>query len=211
MGERCACERCVDDVKSSTRTKYDAQWAAHDERAAADRRQSLAVVSDPLLRTLMPFAGKTVVDLGAGTGGFAFRAAELSPPARVIGVDFSAIGLSVARATSCGSRFRDMDFEFVLGDLERLPLAGKCADVILSQATFNLLPDKRKGMREMARIMAEERGATFHVPPVTLCVDNGAMIAVLGAMMLGAGATTPVEASGVRQRFRTDEVEVTWR
>jgi glycoprotease/Kae1 family metallohydrolase len=66
-------------------------------------------------------------------------------------------------------------------------------------------------LREMARVMAEERGATFHVPPVDLCVDNGAMIAVLGTMMLGAGAITSLEASGVRQRFRTDEVEVTWR
>jgi tRNA A37 threonylcarbamoyltransferase TsaD len=42
-------------------------------------------------------------------------------------------------------------------------------------------------------------------------VDNGAMIALLGSMMANADVTTPLEASGVRQRFRTDEVEVTWR
>ena len=66
-------------------------------------------------------------------------------------------------------------------------------------------------LREMARIMAEERGARFHVPPVDLCVDNGAMIAVLGLIMHEAGVSTALEASGVRQRFRTDEVEVTWR
>ena len=200
MGERCACERCVDDVKSSTRTKYDAQWAAHDERAAADRRQSLAVVSDPLLRTLMPFAGKTVVDLGAGTGGFAFRAAELSPPARVIGVDFSAIGLSVARATSCGSRFRDMDFEFVLGDLERLPLASKCADVILSQATFNLLPDKKMGMREMARIA--KPGAKVAIsdsfrPTKPRCGEDGSWEACIAGAMTVSDFSTLALASGM--------------
>jgi universal protein Kae1 len=66
-------------------------------------------------------------------------------------------------------------------------------------------------LREMARIMAQERGAECYVPSAALCVDNGAMIAVLAHMMLGAGATTPIESSGVRQRFRTDEVEVTWR
>jgi universal protein Kae1 len=66
-------------------------------------------------------------------------------------------------------------------------------------------------LKEMTAIMAEERGARSFVPPPSLCVDNGAMIAVLGRMMMDAGTTTPLEASGVRQRFRTDEVEVTWR
>jgi len=66
-------------------------------------------------------------------------------------------------------------------------------------------------LREMTSIMADERGATSYAPPRSLCVDNGAMIAVLGQMMLGAGTTTPLEASAVDQRFRTDEVEVTWR
>lgn len=66
-------------------------------------------------------------------------------------------------------------------------------------------------LREMATIMAGERGARCFAPPPRLCVDNGAMIAVLGEMMLDAGATTPLEESGVMQRFRTDEVEVTWR
>jgi N6-L-threonylcarbamoyladenine synthase/N6-L-threonylcarbamoyladenine synthase/protein kinase Bud32 len=66
-------------------------------------------------------------------------------------------------------------------------------------------------LREMAGLMAAERGARSWVPPVDLCVDNGAMIAVLGMVMHGAGVRTSLEDSGVRQRFRTDEVEVTWR
>ncbi len=66
-------------------------------------------------------------------------------------------------------------------------------------------------LREMADLMAGERGARSWVPPIDLCVDNGAMIAILGMVMLEAGVRTPLEASGVHQRFRTDEVEVTWR
>ena len=66
-------------------------------------------------------------------------------------------------------------------------------------------------LAEMASIMARERGAEAFVPELRFCVDNGAMIAILGAMMLGAGVTTPVVGSAVRQRFRTDEVEVSWR
>lgn len=66
-------------------------------------------------------------------------------------------------------------------------------------------------LREMTSIMAEERGAVAYAPPASLCVDNGAMIAMLGSMMVEAGVTTPLEGSAVDQRFRTDEVEVTWR
>jgi N6-L-threonylcarbamoyladenine synthase len=66
-------------------------------------------------------------------------------------------------------------------------------------------------LREMVAIMAEERGAVSYAPPRALCVDNGAMIAVLGRMMMDAGVTTSLEGSAVDQRFRTDEVEVAWR
>jgi universal protein Kae1 len=66
-------------------------------------------------------------------------------------------------------------------------------------------------LREMAAIMAKERGARSFAPPKDLCIDNGAMIGLLGATMLEVDAITPLEDSGVLQRFRTDEVEVTWR
>lgn len=200
MNEGCRCDGCSDDVKSSTHRRYEAQWAAHDERAAAERRLNLAAVSDPLLRTLMPFTGKTLVDLGTGTGGFAFRAAELSPPARAVGVDFSARGLSVARATAAGRTFKEMDFEFVLGDLERLPLVNGFADIVLSQATFNLLPDKRKGMREMARIA--KQGAKVAIsdsfrPTKPRCGDDGSWEACIAGAMTVSDFSTLALASGM--------------
>jgi ubiquinone/menaquinone biosynthesis C-methylase UbiE len=148
---QCSCD-AKPSVKTSTRVKYDAQWERQDERAAAERRRDLASIADPMLRVILPFTGKTVVDLGIGTGSMAFRAVELSPPGRLVGVDFSSRGLCISRAISRSERFAPVDFEVVLGDLERIPLKGRCADVILSQATFNLLPDKRAGMAEMARI-----------------------------------------------------------
>jgi N6-L-threonylcarbamoyladenine synthase len=44
-----------------------------------------------------------------------------------------------------------------------------------------------------------------------LCVDNGAMIAWTGLVMHRAGVRMRIEDTGVNQRFRTDEVVVTWR
>lgn len=69
---------------------------------------------------------------------------------------------------------------------------------------------QNKRLQEMVRVMAEERGARMFVPTGPLCVDNGAMIAWTGLLMHGSGLRTPVEASGVRQKFRTDEVDLLW-
>jgi N6-L-threonylcarbamoyladenine synthase len=70
---------------------------------------------------------------------------------------------------------------------------------------------QNKRLREMVGKMAEERGATMYVPEPKLCIDNGAMIAWTGLVMHRAGITMKVEETQVDQRFRTDEVEVTWR
>ena len=42
-------------------------------------------------------------------------------------------------------------------------------------------------------------------------IDNGAMIAQAGWEMLRSGQTTPIEDTWITQRYRIDEVEVTWR
>ncbi|NLL94682.1 MAG: bifunctional N(6)-L-threonylcarbamoyladenine synthase/serine/threonine protein kinase [Thermoplasmatales archaeon] len=66
-------------------------------------------------------------------------------------------------------------------------------------------------LREMAATMASERGARMFVPDARLCVDNGAMIAWLGRLMYESGVRMPIGETVVEQRFRTDEVDVTWR
>jgi len=65
-------------------------------------------------------------------------------------------------------------------------------------------------LREMLRIMAEDRGVEFFVPPYDLCRDNGAMIAYTGLRMFRAGISFSLEDTFVKQKFRTDEVEVVW-
>jgi ubiquinone/menaquinone biosynthesis C-methylase UbiE len=152
--ENHKCPACSGDrdIKRSTMAAYDAQWSSHDDAAASERRKRLAPIADPLISMVTPLTGKVVVDLGMGTGSLAFRAMELSPPARMIGVDFSTPGLRVARAVSKHPRFKDMDVELIKGDLERLPLARRSADIVISQATINLIPDKAAVFSEVSRI-----------------------------------------------------------
>lgn len=66
-------------------------------------------------------------------------------------------------------------------------------------------------LQDMVGRMAADRGATMFVPPGDLCIDNGAMIAWTGLLMHRAGVRMSLEQTTVDQRFRTDEVMVTWR
>jgi N6-L-threonylcarbamoyladenine synthase len=70
---------------------------------------------------------------------------------------------------------------------------------------------QNKRLQSMVAKMCEERGALMYVPPRDLCVDNGAMIAWTGYVMHRAGVRMELKDTVVRQRFRTDDVDVTWR
>ncbi len=70
---------------------------------------------------------------------------------------------------------------------------------------------QNKRLRQMIQDMAEARGAEMFVPEPKLCVDNGAMIAWTGNVMHQAGIRMDIADSKVNQRFRTDEVEVSWK
>jgi N6-L-threonylcarbamoyladenine synthase/N6-L-threonylcarbamoyladenine synthase/protein kinase Bud32 len=63
---------------------------------------------------------------------------------------------------------------------------------------------------EMVSRMCSDRGAECFVPPPSLCSDNGAMIAWTGIVMHQAGVRHSIEETGINQRFRTDDVDVTW-
>ncbi|XP_039578399.1 probable tRNA N6-adenosine threonylcarbamoyltransferase [Passer montanus] len=66
-------------------------------------------------------------------------------------------------------------------------------------------------LQEMLRSMCRARGAELCPVDDRYCIDNGAMIAQAGCEMLRVGQVTELSQSGITQRYRTDEVEVTWR
>ena len=73
-----------------------------------------------------------------------------------------------------------------------------------------------KRLQEMCKVMCKERieKTKILIPPPSLLVDNGAMIAYLGAIMVEKSKKRalkkPSEAD-IKPRERTDEVEVFWR
>ncbi len=66
-------------------------------------------------------------------------------------------------------------------------------------------------LQEMMRIMCGARGGRAHGMDSRYCIDNGAMIAQAGILAYQFGHITSMEQTWCTQRFRTDEVLVTWR
>ncbi|TRY58915.1 hypothetical protein DNTS_003122 [Danionella cerebrum] len=66
-------------------------------------------------------------------------------------------------------------------------------------------------LQEMMGVMCKERGALLFATDERFCIDNGAMIAQAGWEMFRSGHVTELSDSWITQRYRTDEVEVTWR
>ncbi|MFO8133823.1 MAG: bifunctional N(6)-L-threonylcarbamoyladenine synthase/serine/threonine protein kinase [Thermoplasmatota archaeon] len=66
-------------------------------------------------------------------------------------------------------------------------------------------------LQDMVTEMAVAREGSCHVPRGDLLVDNGAMIAWTALLMHRAGVQMDVADTSVRQRYRTDEVDVVWR
>lgn len=65
----------------------------------------------------------------------------------------------------------------------------------------------------MMGTMAEERGAILYATDERFCIDNGVMIAHAGLEKFRsqADASVDIENSVCSQRYRTDQVLVTWR
>jgi len=68
-------------------------------------------------------------------------------------------------------------------------------------------------LQDMMRDMVNQRGGTLCATDDRYCIDNGAMIAWTGLIMYKQNTNniTPIKETTTTQRFRTDEVEVTWR
>ncbi|KAG7819709.1 hypothetical protein KL928_002383 [Ogataea angusta] len=66
-------------------------------------------------------------------------------------------------------------------------------------------------LQEMMGLMAKDRNGSIYATDERFCIDNGIMIAHAGLLAFRTGTRTSLGQSVCTQRFRTDEVFVSWR
>ena len=96
--------------------------------------------------------GDVVIDLGSGAGNDCFIArAQTGEKGKVIGIDFTEAMVDKARANADKLGYNNVEFRF--GDIEKMPVAANTADVVVSNCVLNLVPDKKKVISEIFRVL----------------------------------------------------------
>ena len=97
-------------------------------------------------------AGERVVDIGCGAGIDSLIASRMvGATGQVIGIDMTPAMLGKARASADAGGFDNVEFRQSYG--ESMPVPDGWADVVISNGVLNLMPDKRKALGEMARVL----------------------------------------------------------
>jgi arsenite methyltransferase len=138
--------------------------------------------------------GEVVVDLSSGAGIDCFLAAQqVGPAGRVIGVDMTHEMLAKARANA--EQVGAANVEFRLGEIEHLPIGDYTADVVISNCSINLVPDKEQVYREAFRVL--KPGGRLAIADVVntapLPPDLAADPALLCGCVAGAATTRQIE------------------
>ncbi|HUX21970.1 MAG TPA: ubiquinone/menaquinone biosynthesis methyltransferase [Spirochaetia bacterium] len=101
---------------------------------------------------LRPPAGATICDMAVGTGDIAIPMARRYRDVKIVGVDYSAGMLAVARRKIAAAGLADR-ISLVESDMRATPIPSSSAEVITSAFTLRNLPDRDRALGEFKRIL----------------------------------------------------------
>lgn len=109
--------------------------------------------------------GMTVLDLGSGAGIDVFIAAkQVGRSGKVIGIDMTEEMIQRARRNA--EELHVTNADFLLGEIEDMPVNSGTVDRVISNCVLNLVPDKRKAFSEIYRVL--NIGGSFVVSDIVI-------------------------------------------
>jgi arsenite methyltransferase len=147
--------------------------------------------------------GKTVVDLGSGSGMDSFIAAgKVGKTGAVIGVDMTDEQLAKAERLRAAAGFLNITYR--KGYIDATGLSDASCDAVISNGVINLAPDKRTVFREAARLLkpggrlALADIVTETQLPEGITCDATLWAACIGGAMQGEHYLAAIESAGLR-------------
>jgi ubiquinone/menaquinone biosynthesis C-methylase UbiE len=124
----------------------------YNARSAVAYEHFMGRWSRQLSRRFLEFAeisdGERILDVGCGTGSLTRVLLESADVKSIVGVDLADVYLESARQT-----IRDPRVDFKTGDVTSLPFADKSFDRAFAMLVLHFVPDGKKAMSEMRRVV----------------------------------------------------------
>ena len=141
--------------------------------------KSMEMLTKLLLREINIPDNPVCLDIGSGTGISSFELSEkINNKGTIIGVDISPSMIQVAQ-TNASQRGYD-NIEFRVGDAEQLDFPDSFFDLVLCNMTLHYLPNKKKALTEMHRVLKPGGQVALHFnggPVFNEIIDVGYAVA----------------------------------
>lgn len=160
--------------------------------------------------------GHTVLDLGSGAGFDAFLAAKkVGYTGKVIGIDMT--DEMIKKAKENAEKYNYKNTEFILGDIEDMPVEDNSVDVIISNCVINLATDKDKVFSEAFRVL-KENGKMFVSDIVLLKElsekqknDKNLISGCIGGALLKDEYLAKIKNAGFQVKILGEDIDISKR